>query len=137
MQYGDAEESCMVDQAQYLPQGNCKSVIEGLFMANNVHEEDASSHDVGNHRRVFDGLRSHTLDTLAALWRAWSEHRLVRQAVTLSDVKANIVVKRVASPVTSDPWETHETSLMLMECNDPSFTLSSLTVLAASSLARP
>ena len=49
---------------------------------------------------------------------AWSEQdRLFRQAVTWAGVKANVVVKQVASPVTVDPWEIHETSLMLMECD--------------------
>ena len=37
--------------------------------------------------------------------------------MTWADVKANIVVKNVASPNTSDPWEIHEMSLMLMECD--------------------
>ena len=37
--------------------------------------------------------------------------------MTRADVKSQIVVKQVASPVTSDPWEIHETSFMLMECD--------------------
>ena len=32
-------------------------------------------------------------------------------------VKANNVVKTVASTTSSDPWEVHETPLMLMECD--------------------
>ena len=40
MQYGDEQESCMVYQADYAPQGNCKSVTEALIMVNNMHEED-------------------------------------------------------------------------------------------------
>ena len=39
------------------------------------------------------------------------------QAVTWTDVKANIVVKNVASPVTIGPWEIQETSLTLVECD--------------------
>ena len=39
------------------------------------------------------------------------------QAVTWTDVKANIVVKNVASPVPVDPWEIRETSLTLVECD--------------------
>ena len=46
-QYGDEEESCMVHQAEYPPKGNCKSVIEALLVANSVHEEEVSSHEVG------------------------------------------------------------------------------------------
>ena len=54
-------------------------MIEALFRANNVHEEDVSSHEVVNHRRVFGGLKSHTLEELAAHWRAWCEQdRLLR-----------------------------------------------------------
>ena len=37
--------------------------------------------------------------------------------MTWTDVKANIVVKNVASAVTSDPWDIHETSLVLMDCD--------------------
>ena len=69
MQHGDEEESCMVYQAEYPPQGNFLSVIEALIMANNVHEQDVSSHKVESHRRVLGGLRGHTLENLAALWR--------------------------------------------------------------------
>ena len=39
MQYRFEGKSCIVYQAEYPPQGNCKSVIEALIMANNVHEE--------------------------------------------------------------------------------------------------
>ena len=38
--------------------------------------------------------------------------------MTWADVKAHIVVKPVASPIASDPLEMHETSLMLMECDN-------------------
>ena len=37
MQHGDAEETCKVYQPEYSPQENCKSVVEALIMANNVH----------------------------------------------------------------------------------------------------
>ena len=40
IQYGDEDDACL---AECPPQGNCKSVIEGLIMANNVHEKDAGS----------------------------------------------------------------------------------------------
>ena len=60
----------------------------------------------------------------AIQWKTWSEQdRPTRQAVTWADVKANIVVKPVASPIASDPWEIHETSLMLMECDRWSATI--------------
>ena len=39
MQYGDEDETCIVHQAEYPPQRNCKSVVEALVMANNVDEE--------------------------------------------------------------------------------------------------
>ena len=88
MQYGDEEDSCMVFQAGYPPQGNCTSLVEALIMANNVHEEDVRSHQVGSHRRVYGALRRpHTLEELAALWRAWSGQD---RPVTWADVKANI-----------------------------------------------
>ena len=55
---------------------------------------------------------------VAALWKAWSKYDTpMEQAVTWADVKANIVVKQVAAPVANDPWETNETSLMLMDCD--------------------
>ena len=38
--------------------------------------------------------------------------------MTWADVKAHIVVKPVASPIASDPLEMHETSLLLMECDN-------------------
>ena len=74
MQHGDEQESCMVYQAEYPPQGNCRSVIQALIMAKNVHEQDVGSHKVGSHHRVHGGLRSHTREELTVLWRAWSEH---------------------------------------------------------------
>ena len=43
--------------------------------------------------------------------------RPMEQAVNRADVKANNAVKQVASPVTSDPWEIHDTALMLMGCD--------------------
>ena len=55
--------------------------------------------------------------------------------------KANIVVKQVTSPVASDPWEIHETLLMVRnmieERDNPSAAPPSLTVSANSSLVRP
>ena len=40
----------------------------------------------------------------AIQWKTWSEQdRPTRQAVKWADVKANIVVKPVASPIASDP----------------------------------
>ena len=79
---------------------------EALSIANNVHGEGVRSHKVGWHRRVFGSLRVQTLEKLSALWRSWSEQDwLVRKAVTWSDVKANIVVKLVATPVASDLWK--------------------------------
>ena len=33
MRYGDEEETCMVYQVEYPPQGNCKSVVEAFFIA--------------------------------------------------------------------------------------------------------
>ena len=56
MQNGEEEEACMVHQAEYPPQANCNSVVGPLIMANKLHEEDASSHKVGSHRRVLVGL---------------------------------------------------------------------------------
>ena len=48
IQCDDEETSCMVHQTEYPLQGNCKSVIEALIVANNVHEEDVFSHRVGS-----------------------------------------------------------------------------------------
>ena len=33
----------------------CMSVVKALIAANNVHEEEVSSHQVGSHRMVFGG----------------------------------------------------------------------------------
>ena len=56
MQCGDVHEAgTCIYQAEYLPQGNCKSVMEVLIVANSVHEEDAGSHEVESHRRVHGG----------------------------------------------------------------------------------
>ena len=70
--YGDEEETCVVNQAEYPSQGNWRSVIEDLIWANNAHEEDADSHKVESHRRVYRGLR-YTLEELAECWKTWSE----------------------------------------------------------------
>ena len=114
IQYRYEGKSCIVYQAEYPPQGNCKSVMEALIMANNVHEEDVSSHKVTTHRTVFGGLRSHTLEKLPASWRSWTEQdRLAWQAVSWAAVKANIVVEQVVSPVTHAEglWHWRATSL--------------------------
>ena len=37
------EAGTCIYQAEYPPQGNCKSVMEVLIVANSVHEEDAGS----------------------------------------------------------------------------------------------
>ena len=42
----------------------CKSVIEALIMANVVHEEDVSSHKVGQHCRVLGGQGVHIMENL-------------------------------------------------------------------------
>ena len=55
------------------PQGNCKSVIEALIMANNVHEEDVSYHEVGSPRRFFSLPEGPDIGALAAVRRSWSE----------------------------------------------------------------
>ena len=46
-----------------------------------------------------------------------SRDRPMKQAVTWTDVKANIVMKLVAAPAADDPWEMYEASLRLMECD--------------------
>ena len=43
MQFGDGAQTCMVYQADHPPQGNCKSAIEALIVANHVHEEEDDS----------------------------------------------------------------------------------------------
>ena len=43
MQHGNEEETCMVHQAGYQPQGNCKSVSDALIAANNVREKSVCS----------------------------------------------------------------------------------------------
>ena len=68
IQYGDEDDACMVYLAECPPQGNFKSVIEALIMANNVHEKDAGSYKVKRWevtRRVYGSLRSRTLEELA------------------------------------------------------------------------
>ena len=74
MQDGDEEETCVVYQVEYPPQGRCKSVIEALITSNNVHEEDAGFEKVESHSRVYGGLRSHTLEELTEFWQVWSEY---------------------------------------------------------------
>ena len=69
MQYGDKDDTCMVDQVEYPAQGNCKSVIEAPIMASDVHEEDVSSHEVGSPRRSRGGLGSRPLAELANFWK--------------------------------------------------------------------
>ena len=113
MHYGDEDEMCMVYLADYPPQGNCKSVIEAFVMANNVREENAGFHTVGSHRTVYGGSRSHTLEELAALWKAWSVcDRPIGQAVKVGRRQG-----QVAALTTNDSWKIHEASLMLMECD--------------------
>ena len=62
MRYGDESDTCVIYQAGYPPQGNCKSVMEDLITANKVQEEDVSSHKVESQRRVCGDLRSRTLE---------------------------------------------------------------------------
>ena len=62
------EETCVVKQAEYPPQGKCKSVIEALIMTRNVRHEDPNSHKVGNFRGVYVGMQSRTLDHIASFW---------------------------------------------------------------------
>ena len=57
MQRGGEKESCLVLQAEKPPQGNCKSVLQALVMANNVRERDVSYHEVGVHRRASGSQR--------------------------------------------------------------------------------
>ena len=67
MQYGDEEETSVVYQA------SCKSVMEVMIRANNVHEEDAGSHKVGSRRRVHGSFRNHTFEEMSEFWPVWSE----------------------------------------------------------------
>ena len=117
MQYGDEEETCMVNWAEYPPQGSCTSVIEALIVANTVHEEDAGSHKVGSYRRVYGGSRSRTREELAAPWKAWSVYDQPMEPAVNWALSSNIVVMQVASPLTNDPWDIYEASLMLMGCD--------------------
>ena len=118
MQCDDEEQSCVVYQAEYPPQGNWNSVIETTIMASHVREEDVCSYKVGGHRKAFDSPKGQALEKLAAVWRSCGgQDWLVRQAVSWADVKANIVVKPGAAPSASDPWVTHGTLLVLMECD--------------------
>ena len=52
----------------------------------------------------------------SSFWKAWSVFdRSMEQAVNWADVKASVVVKQVAPPVPSDPWDIDEASLMLTD----------------------
>ena len=110
-------------------------------MTNNVHEEHAGSHQVGGHPQGVRRLKEpRTLEELA-LWDAWSVYgRSMKQAVKWVDVKADIVVKQVATLVTNDTWETDEYPLMSTECECGaqrfSFAPSISTVAAANSFSR-
>ena len=88
VQYGHEDEMCTVCQAQYFSQGNSISVIKALTMYDNVREEDASSREVGSHRRVYGGLWRHTLEELAEFWKAWS--KCDRQIGHLSSFRFNM-----------------------------------------------
>ena len=86
----------MVYQAEYPPQEKCESVIGAPVTANNVHGKDVRSKKVRSFRRILGGLGSRTLEEQAGVWKSWSEYSRPReQAVTLADVKANVVVKRL------------------------------------------
>ena len=89
MQNGDEEGTCVVCQVEYPPQGRFESVIEALITSYNVHEEDAGFDKVGSHRRVYGGLRSHTLEELTEFWQVWSEYdRPIEQVVTWTDISS-------------------------------------------------
>ena len=53
--------------AGYPPQATCKSVVEALTTANNVHGEDVGSHEMGGHRRAREAGG-------AAHWRKWQHY---------------------------------------------------------------
>ena len=95
MQCDDEDTSCMVYQAEYPPQGNCRWVIEALIMASHVHE--------GVHHTVYGGQGGQTLEKPAAAWRSRSDQVwLIGQSVSWAHVKANVVVKPVSAPIVSD-----------------------------------
>ena len=47
------------------PQGDCKSVLEALATANNVHKGEDKAHKVGCDERASVGQRGRHLDALA------------------------------------------------------------------------
>ena len=103
MQYGDEEETCVVCQAEY-PRRETKSVMEALIMCTRKmcaltkwEFTEGCLQQYGPHGVNRTGLQG-------------------RRCLG-ADVRANIVVKPVAAPIASDPWEVHDTSHMLMECN--------------------
>ena len=68
------------------------------------------------HRKVYCGLRSHTLEELTEFWKPWSEYdHSCDQAVTWADFKSNVAVKEVAALATSGSWKIFEAALMLMK----------------------
>ena len=67
-QLSHCEES-VVFQAECLPQGHCKSVLEALIMANNVHEEHEDTLNVLCQKRINGGPMVATTEALGQLWK--------------------------------------------------------------------
>ena len=101
-------KTSVVYQAEHPPQGNCRSMIGALIIANSVHQEDAGSHKVGSPRSVYRSLKCHTLEELAEFWK---------NMATWFDVENNIVLKEVMAPATAGIWKIFEAALMLVECD--------------------
>ena len=49
-------------------------LLQALTMANTVHWVDENTHKAGCRHRVFECLRSNTLDELGELWKEWGKH---------------------------------------------------------------
>ena len=116
VQDGNDEEVYVVYQAEYPPQGNCKSVIEALIMANNVHQEDLNSHKMENFHGVYGAFQSRTLEHIASFCaKLAGRDGKVDKAITWADV-----VKEVAVPRAAGFWRTCEIALILMESDEGS-----------------
>ena len=61
-QFGDEPDESVIFQAECPPQGHCRSVLEALIMANNLHDEHEGTLKVGCEQRISGGLSNATME---------------------------------------------------------------------------
>ena len=110
----DGLGSCLVFQADALPQGECQNPIAALTMGSDVRRVYETSHKNGCRNGP---LRSkhpeHSLHRCGRTWRRCD--RGLGKVLFLDDVEKYVEVKRIPCPIVMDSnWDLHETTFTLV-----------------------